>query len=65
MDADPAAKLPAMTVGFGDGERLRAGQRLLADLLPPAQVLEIPGGYDWSTWKTLWQRLWSGAPPKG
>jgi pimeloyl-ACP methyl ester carboxylesterase len=53
---------PRVMLGFGNGDRLAAGHHLLAALLPPKQVLEIPGGHDWPTWQALWQRQWAGHP---
>jgi pimeloyl-ACP methyl ester carboxylesterase len=64
--AEPAAKLPALTLGFGKEDRLAPGHRLLAQLLPPHQVLEGEGGHDWGTWRKLWHRYWaptSALPP--
>jgi hypothetical protein len=30
---------------------------MLAERLPAAQVVTIPGGHDWATWIHLWQHL--------
>jgi enterochelin esterase-like enzyme len=46
-------------LAFGSKDRLVAGQRLLAALLPPRDVLEVPGGHEWTTWRALWRQLWS------
>jgi pimeloyl-ACP methyl ester carboxylesterase len=55
-------KLPELLLGFGSGDRLHATHQLLAAVLPPAQVLEISGGHDWSTWRKLWHQYWSAVP---
>ena len=40
--------------GTGEADRFLNGQRLLADLLPDECIHLVPGGHQWSTWKTLW-----------
>lgn len=61
----PGPKPPELTLAFGTSDRLVAGHRLLAPLLPPADVLEQTGGHDWTTWRSLWRRFWSAAPRAG
>jgi pimeloyl-ACP methyl ester carboxylesterase len=39
---------------FASGDRFAPGQRLMAQLLPPACVREVAGGHDWETWRRLW-----------
>lgn len=46
----------------GSGDRLIAGQRLLAALLAADHVLEVPGGHDWPAWSALWARWLARAP---
>src|SRR6185295_11367133 len=58
---DPSAKVPPIVLAFGSGDRLRAGHRLLADLLDPDRVTEIPGDHNWSTWRKLWRSYWNPA----
>jgi pimeloyl-ACP methyl ester carboxylesterase len=41
--------------GTGETDRFLRGQRMMADLLPAAQVRYVPGGHDWPTWTALWQ----------
>jgi len=50
----PAAK--PVYVGLASEDRFLAGQRLLAGMLPAAQVDEMPGDHSWPIWRQLWQR---------
>lgn len=52
---DPSA--PPVLLAFGASDRYAAGQRLLAESLPPERVLTVPGGHDWATWGKLWDRI--------
>jgi pimeloyl-ACP methyl ester carboxylesterase len=49
--------LPQLRLGYGTGDRFVAASELLAERLPPADVVAIAGGHDWTTWINLWQRL--------
>jgi pimeloyl-ACP methyl ester carboxylesterase len=49
--------VPKIYLGYGTSDRFTYAQDLLASLLPPAQVIAIDGGHDWSTWKKLWDRF--------
>ncbi|MEO8443308.1 MAG: alpha/beta hydrolase [Betaproteobacteria bacterium] len=51
------AGLPQLRLGYGTGDRFVAASELLAERLPPADVVAIAGGHDWTTWINLWQRL--------
>ncbi len=53
--ASQADRLPVW-VGLAQGDRFIRGQRMLASLLPPAQVDEIEGDHSWPYWRLLWQR---------
>lgn len=44
-------------LGFGSGDRLAPQQRWLAARLPADQVVEVPGGHDWPTWRRLFAQL--------
>jgi len=44
-------------LGLGREDRFGRRQRLLAAALPPASVDIVPGGHDWPTWRTLWDRF--------
>ncbi len=49
-------------LGTGDVDRFLRGQRMMAQLLPAAQVRYLPGGHDWPTWKALWQAWLNDGP---
>jgi len=44
-------------LGLGREDRFGRRQRLLAAALPPSSVDIVPGGHDWPTWRTLWDRF--------
>ena len=48
---------PRLFLGYGESDRFEFSDRLLAAALPPAQVVAVPGGHDWPTWRALWRRL--------
>jgi pimeloyl-ACP methyl ester carboxylesterase len=52
-----AAASPRIHLGYGTDDRFAAASNLLAERLPAAQVVTIPGGHDWATWIRLWQHL--------
>lgn len=52
---DPA--LPQIHLGYGTGDRFVAASEILAARLPPARIVTIAGGHDWSTWCALWEKL--------
>lgn len=41
-------------LGFGKRDRFSYGQKLMAESLPPEDVIVIDGGHDWDTWKKVW-----------
>jgi pimeloyl-ACP methyl ester carboxylesterase len=47
-------EVPRLYLGYGQSDRFASAHALLAAALPPAQVLIIPGGHAWSTWRLLW-----------
>lgn len=51
------AALPKVYLGYGTEDRFAAASSILAERLPAAQVVTIPGGHDWATWIRLWQHL--------
>ena len=52
-----ASALPKIYLGYGTDDRFAAASKMLAERLPAAQVVSIPGGHDWATWIHLWQHL--------
>jgi pimeloyl-ACP methyl ester carboxylesterase len=57
QNINPGAKLPFIFLGFGESDRFQQSNMLLADLLPPKQVLMIPGDHDWQTWSTIFKKF--------
>lgn len=51
------ARLPPTWLGWGESDRLAAGHRLLAPLLPAERVRVIAGGHTWTIWRELWREL--------
>lgn len=47
----------AVHLGLGRDDRFASRQALLSAELPPASVDIVPGGHDWPTWRTLWERF--------
>lgn len=50
-------RMPAMYVGWAQGEALERGARLLAGALPEGHVARVEGEHDWRTWGPLFERL--------
>jgi pimeloyl-ACP methyl ester carboxylesterase len=48
---------PRIFLGFGSNDRFVRAHRLLAAVLPPNQVVEVPGGHDWEPWRALFAAL--------
>ena len=44
-------------LGLGRDDRFAARHRLMAAALAPEAVDTVPGGHDWPTWRTLWERF--------
>lgn len=44
-------------LGLGREDRFAQRHRLLAAALAPSDVDVVPGGHDWPTWRTLWERF--------
>lgn len=51
------ADMPKLLIGFGDNDRFAQPNGLLADVLPKARGLIVPGGHDWKTWHQLWTQF--------
>jgi pimeloyl-ACP methyl ester carboxylesterase len=50
-------RMPRLLLAYGTGDRYAAGQDLLAQLLPPQQVITQSGGHRWETWRSLWESV--------
>jgi len=50
-----AVAWPKIYLGYGIDDRFAAASKMLAERLPAAQVVTVPGGHDWATWIRLWQ----------
>jgi pimeloyl-ACP methyl ester carboxylesterase len=48
---------PEIHFAYAGGDRFAAGQRLMAQMLPPQRVELIDGGHDWPSWRTLWHNF--------
>jgi pimeloyl-ACP methyl ester carboxylesterase len=63
-----AGSLP-VHLGLGRDDRFGGRHRLMAAALAPASVDVVPGGHDWATWRTLWERFldarWADHPLAG
>ena len=46
-----------MYLAYGAEDRFAPASALLSELLPPQQVITLPGGHDWHTWLALWINL--------
>jgi pimeloyl-ACP methyl ester carboxylesterase len=55
--AVPDNGLPPLYLGYGRDDKFAAADALLASVLPPRHVDIVSGGHNWSTWKTLWDRM--------
>jgi hypothetical protein len=44
-------------LGLGREDRFRRRHGLMAAALAPDDVDVVPGGHDWPTWRTLWERF--------
>jgi pimeloyl-ACP methyl ester carboxylesterase len=44
-------------LGLGRDDRFGGRHQLMAAALAPESVDIVPGGHDWATWRTLWERF--------
>lgn len=54
-EQDPAP--PPIFLGYGTEDRYAPASVMLARRLPRERVVSLPGGHDWVTWLSLWERL--------
>ena len=52
-----AAGQPEIYFAHASADRFAAGQRLMAQMLPPQRVERIDGGHDWPSWRKLWNNF--------
>lgn len=52
--ADRTPGGPRVHCYFASGDRFAPAQRLMAQMLAPDCVREVPGGHDWDAWRRLW-----------
>jgi len=45
---------PRIHIGYGRDDMFASANALLAQSLPPGQVIAIPGRHDWNTWRKIW-----------
>jgi len=50
-----AKRCPRIFLGFGSGDRFVRAHRLLAAVLPPDQVIEVPGQHEWAPWLRIFE----------
>jgi hypothetical protein len=53
----PGPSLPPMVVGHAERDRFATTALLLADVVPPGQMLSVPGPHDWTSWVPLWRQM--------
>jgi pimeloyl-ACP methyl ester carboxylesterase len=57
-----SSDMPKLYLGFGDNDRFAKPNGLVAEVLPKAHSMKIPGGHDWQTWRLLWAQFLATAP---
>jgi pimeloyl-ACP methyl ester carboxylesterase len=50
-------RAPQVHCYLASGDRFAEGQRQMAQALDPACVRELPGGHDWTAWRSLWSEF--------
>ncbi len=48
---------PPVFLGLGSEDRFGARHRVLAAALDPRDVVTVPGGHDWPTWRRVWENF--------
>lgn len=57
-----ATDLPRIMLGLACADRFAATGTLLAELLPSTNVVSVPGGHDWTSWRALWRLVLDRRP---
>jgi pimeloyl-ACP methyl ester carboxylesterase len=57
---DPDKSAGRVFLGFGSEDRFAATNRFFGKSLPAGQVVSVPGGHDWPTWRKLWDLMLAG-----
>ena len=56
------SRVPPVYLGYGSEDRYRGASIMLSECLESHYVTAIPGGHDWETWLSLWNRLLDKQP---
>jgi len=59
---DPTVERPLFLLGVGADDKLVRQVRAAATILPPANVIEVPGEHEWPAFLAVWARLLDQAP---
>jgi len=51
------AELPRILVGRARDDRFVATADRLAEILPADDVISVPGGHDWASWRVQWDMI--------
>jgi len=54
---NPLAARPPLYLGFGTEDRFAQSHRLLAGVLPSAQVFPAPGQHTWEPWRVVFRQI--------
>lgn len=54
LAATPSGALPRVILGHALQDRFAATATVLAGL-PPTDMVSVPGGHDWASWRALWR----------
>jgi pimeloyl-ACP methyl ester carboxylesterase len=62
--AERRESCPRILLGFGSEDKFARAHRLLAAVLPPEQVVVVPGGHTWEPWRRLYAALLPKVAPR-
>lgn len=57
-----ADNFPDIYLGYGSEDRYRGASIMLSQHMVAHRVIVVPGGHDWETWITLWEKLLDKQP---